>query len=225
MKPLPPNTWVVVPCYDAHDAVRGLVDALPAGVRAVTLVVDDGSSPPLDLPGVTVLRHARNRGYGATQKTGYAAARERGAERVVLLHGDAQYPTEETLGLAWALDDADAALGSRFLEHAGANIPWWRRYANRMLTEAANLRFGVRISELHSGARAFRLDALDALPTDTYSDDYVYDQQVLVGLLARGRPIAERPLVARYDDAVQSIGFRKSVKYGLGCLAVIARGR
>lgn len=225
MTPLPPHTWVVVPCYGAHEAVRGLVDALPPEVRAVTLVVDDGSSPPLELEGVRVLRHPANRGYGAAQKTGYAAAMAEGAERIVLLHGDAQYPVAETLGLANALDEADGALGSRFLEHGGRNIPWWRRWGNRFLTEAANARFGVRVSELHSGARAFRADALRRLPLDTFSDDYVFDQQVLVGLLASGRPLAERPLVAAYDDTVQSIGFRRSVRYGLGCLAVIARGR
>jgi glycosyltransferase involved in cell wall biosynthesis len=225
MTALPPDTWVVVPCYGAHAAVAGLVAALPPAVRAVTLVVDDGSSPPLALDGVRVLRHAHNRGYGAAQKTGYAAAMAEGAERVVLLHGDAQYPIRETLGLAHALDEADGALGSRFLEHGGRNIPWWRRWGNRFLTEAANARFGVRVSELHSGARAFRTEALRRLPLDTFSDDYVFDQQVLVGLLAAGRPIAERPLVAAYDDTVQSIGFRRSVRYGLGCLAVIARGR
>lgn len=225
MTPLPPRTWVVVPCHDAHDAVAGLVADLPTAVRAVTLVVDDGSSPPLSLPGVRVLRHDQNRGYGAAQKTGYRAAMDAGAERVVLLHGDAQYPIAETLGLAHALDRADAALGSRFLEHGGRNIPAWRRWGNRLLTGTANLRFGVRISELHSGARAFRTDALRRLPLDTFSDDYVFDQQVLVGLLARGAPIAERALVATYDDTVQSIGFRRSVRYGLGCLRVIARGR
>ena len=225
MTRLPPDTWVVVPCYGAHAAVAGLVAALPPEVRAVTIVVDDGSSPALDLDGVRVIRHARNRGYGAAQKTGYAAAMKEGAERIVLLHGDAQYPIQETLALADALDDADGALGSRFLEHDGRNIPWWRRWGNRFLTEAANARFGVRVSELHSGARAFRADALRRMPLDTFSDDYVFDQQVLVGLLASGRPIAERPLVAAYDDTVQSIGFRRSVRYGLGCLVVIARGR
>jgi glycosyltransferase involved in cell wall biosynthesis len=224
MSQLPPGTWVVVPCYDAHHAVTGLVEALSSEVRAVTVVVDDGSDPPLSLKGVRVLRHARNRGYGAAQKTGYAEAIQRGAERVVLLHGDAQYPIAETLDLAHALDEADAALGSRFLEHAGRNIPWWRRWGNRFLTGAANARFGVRVSELHSGARAFRTDALRRLPLGSFSDDYVFDQQVLVGLLAAGASIAERPLVASYNGTVQSIGFRRSVKYGLGCLAVIARG-
>lgn len=225
MTVLPPDTWVVVPCYDAHAAVAGLIAALSPEVRAVTLVVDDGSSPPLKLDGVSVLRHPTNRGYGAAQKTGYAAAMDAGAKRIVLLHGDAQYPVAATLGLATALDASDGAIGSRFLEHRGRGIPWWRRWGNRFLTEAANLRFGVRVSELHSGARAFRSDALQRLPLDTFSDDYLFDQQVLIGLLAEGRAIAERPVVAAYDETVQSIGFRQSVRYGLGCLAVIARGR
>jgi glycosyltransferase involved in cell wall biosynthesis len=221
--PLPPDTWIVVPCFDAQGGLSRTLATLPVELHARTIVVDDGSEPPLRAEDVTLLRHPANRGYGAAQKTGYAAALAQGAQRVVLLHGDAQYPTPETLGLAWALDDADAALGSRFLVHGGRSIPWWRRWGNRLLTSAANGHFGVHLSELHTGARAFRADALEALPLDGFSDDYVFDQQLLTTLLSQGRRIAERPLEARYDDTVQSIGFRRSVRYGLGCLWTIAR--
>lgn len=221
--PLPEDTWIVVPCFNTQAALSCLLAALPPDLLDRTIVVDDGSEPPLRAEGARLHRHPANRGYGGAQKTGYAAALAAGAARVVLLHGDNQYPIHETLGLAWALDDADAALGSRFLVHGGRSIPWWRRWGNRLLTGAANRRFGVRLSELHTGARAFRADALRALPLDGFSDNYVFDQQLLATLLSSGRAIAERPLEARYDDTVQSIGFRQSVRYGLGCLWTIAR--
>ncbi len=220
------HTAVVLPSLNYQDSLDRVLSELPGDRGLRVYVVDDGSAPRLRVPaGVRVLRHARNKGYGAAQKTGYAAALANGADRVVLLHGDGQYPTAATLALADALDEADCALGSRFLEGGGAHVPAWRRWGNRGLTSAANLRFGRRLSELHTGARAFRSAALVTLPLESFSDDYVFDQQVLVGLMARGARIAERPLAARYDETVQSITFRRSVRYGLGCLWTIARGR
>ena len=223
--PIPAGTFVVVPCYGNPAAAARVAASLPADLLPRTLFIDDGSEPPLQVPGVRWLRHPANRGYGGAQKTGYARALAEGAERVVLLHGDAQYPTAPTLGLAAALVEtgAAAALGSRFAAHQGAGIPWWRGWGNRGLTWAANLRFGVTHSELHSGARAFSAEALRALPIDRMSDDYIFDHQALAALLAAGLPVVERPLRARYDDGVQSIPFGRAVRYGLGCLGTLAR--
>lgn len=219
---LPPKVAVVVPCYGPQGPVDRLLAELPPALLPGVVVVDDGSPTPISAPGLRLIRHPRNRGYGAAQKSGYAAASELGAERVVLLHGDAQYPTLPTLALAEALDHAEVALGSRLLVDEGRAIPSWRRWGNRGLTSLANRRFGTRLSELHTGARAFRLEALASLPLSRFSDDYLFDQQVLVGLLARGARFVERPVRARYDPDVQSISLRRSVVYGLGCLRVIA---
>jgi len=227
----PPPIAVVLPCYHYQDSLDRVLDDLfeerRQGRALRIYVVDDGSNPPLRMerPGVQLLRHPHNRGYGAAQKTGYAIALAHGAERVVLLHGDGQYPTSCTLALADALDDADVALGSRFLDHQGMHIPAWRRWGNRLLTRTANLRFGVQLSELHTGARAFRASALLDLPLESFSDDFVFDQQVLASLLARQARFSERPIRARYDDSVSSIGFRRSVRYGLGCLWTIGTTR
>ena len=226
-----PPIAIVLPCYGYQKSLDRVLDELAEqrrlGRAMRIYVVDDGSTPALQVhhPGVHLLRHPQNRGYGAAQKTGYALALAHGAERVVLLHGDGQYPTLETVGLADALDDADVALGSRFVEHQGSHIPSWRRWGNRLLTTTANLRFGVQLSELHTGARAFRAAALLSLPLEDFSDDFVFDQQVLATLLARGVRFAERPVVARYDDTVSSISFRRSVRYGLGCLWTLATTR
>ena len=222
---VPDGTFVVVPCYGNRAAAAEVAASLPRELLPRTLFIDDGSQPALDVPGVRWLRHPRNRGYGGAQKTGYAAALNEGADRVVLLHGDAQYPTGPTLGLARALSEtgAAAALGSRFVAHHGAGIPWWRGWGNRGLTWAANVRFGVSHTELHSGARAFSARALQSLPFDRMSDDYIFDHQALAALLAAGLPVLERPLQARYDDGVQSIPFDRAVRYGLGCLGTLAR--
>ncbi len=216
---------VVIPAFRCERTVPDVLASLPDGVPA--WVIDDGSPTPLTPPGrpcTTLLRHPTNRGYGAAQKTGYAAALAAGVERVVLLHGDAQYDAADTLALAGALaSPRSAALGSRFLLDP-AVIPGWRRFGNRALTAAANLRFGTRHTELHSGARAFTAGALRALPLDRYSDDYLFDQQVLFGLFRAGIPVAERPVRVRYDGTVQSISFARSVRYGLGCVGEMLRG-
>ena len=213
---------VIIPALNCQDTLDRVLSEIPT--HLAVYVVDDGSDPPLRAP--RVLRHPHNRGYGGAQKTGYAAAIADGADRLVLVHGDGQYDVAETLALAAALDDADAALGSRFLADPSV-IPAWRRLGNRGLTALANLRFGTRHTELHSGARAIRAEALLAVDYLSLSDDYLFDQQVLVGLLAQGRTIAERPVHAAYDSSVQSISVRRSIRYGLGCVGVIvgARGR
>ncbi|MFZ5479722.1 MAG: glycosyltransferase family 2 protein [Myxococcota bacterium] len=214
-----PLTAVVIPALNCQATLERVLAEIPEG--HLVLVVDDGSREPLRAP-VRVLRHPVNRGYGAAQKTGYAAALDAGAERIVLLHGDGQYDTADTLGLASGLADAEAVLGSRFLSDPRV-IPGWRRVGNRALTGLANARFGARHSELHTGARAFRASALRELPLARFSDDYLFDQQVLCGLLRARRRIAERPVRVRYDGTVQSISFGRSVAYGLGCVWEILR--
>lgn len=208
----------VIPAYNCPETVLRLLARLPDGV--VPIVVDDGSEPPI--PVADTVRHPVNRGYGAAQKSGYAQAIALGVERVVLLHGDDQYDTSDTLALADALDEHQAVLGSRFLADPRV-IPGWRRLGNRGLTGLANLRYGTAHTELHTGARAFRTDLLRSLPFAGFSDDYLFDQQLLCHLLAAGVSIAERPVRVRYDADVQSISLRRSIRYGLGCVRAILR--
>ncbi|MBK7761507.1 MAG: glycosyltransferase family 2 protein [Deltaproteobacteria bacterium] len=206
----------VIVGLNVHATLPAVLAALPPGLP--TFVVDDGSEPPLTAPaGVTLLRHNKNRGYGAAQRTGYQAALAAGATRIALVHGDGQYDVGDVLALLDALDDADVALGSRFLAaDGGAVIPSWRRLGNRALTAYARRRLGIQATELHTGARAFRAEALRALPLEQLSDDYVFDQQVLVRLAVAGFRFAERPARARYDESVQSISLWRSIGMGWG---------
>ncbi len=216
---------VVLPTLDTPEALGRVLDELPGGLAA--FVVDDGSHVPVEglrsRPEITWLRHPVNRGYGAAQKSGFAAALAAGATRVVLLHGDGQYETAGTLALAEALDGADAALGSRFLSDPHV-IPAWRRWGNRGLTALANARFGTHFSELHTGARAYTAETLRALPLHALSDDFLFDQEVIVHMLRSGRRLVERPVATHYGSGSRSISFGRSVRYGLGCVHAIFGG-
>ncbi len=210
-------TLAVVVGVDVHATLPGVLAQL--GPDAI--VVDDGSEPPLR--GATH-RHSRNLGYGAAQKTGYRAALDAGADRVVLVHGDGQYDVADALSLAQALDHADIALGSRFLApDRGAVIPWWRRGANRALTRLGNRALGTSLTEMHTGARAYRAEALRSIPFGDFSDDYLFDQQLIAAMARAGLRFAERPVRVSYDDSVQSISLSRSLRYGLGCVRVLIR--
>lgn len=219
-----PVVAVVLPTLDTPEALARVLSELPNTV--VAYVIDDGSNLPCvatsSAARVIVIRHPHNRGYGAAQKTGYAAALSAGADRVVLLHGDGQYNTADTLALVDALDHAPGALGSRFLADPSV-IPLWRRLGNRLLTGMANLRFGTAHTELHSGARAFTAAALRRLPLDSFSDDFLFDQQMLCAMFRAKMAVAERPVRAHYDATTRSISPWRSVVYALGCMREILR--
>ena len=213
----------VVVGYNVAETLPAVLQKLPE--HLLVIVVDDGSTDGglQSVPeSVVVIRHSVNRGYGAAQKSGYAEALSRGADRVVLVHGDDQYSVEDCVGLLEALNEADLALGSRFLmPDGGAIIPWWRRWANRGLTGLANQRLGIQLTDMHTGARAFRASALRSLKLADFSDNYVFDQQVLVHSARQGLVFAERPQRTRYDEEVQSISLGNSIRYGLGCVKTI----
>lgn len=211
---------VVLPTLDTADSLARVLGELPIGLLAI--VVDDGSRTPVSVSrsDTCVIRHGVNRGYGAAQKSGYALALAKGADRVVLLHGDGQYDTVATLALADVLDSTDAAIGSRFMVDPRV-IPTWRRIGNRALTGAANLRFGTEFTDLHSGARAFRAETLRSLPLASFSDDFVFDQQVLLALIRSGSRLTERPVGTHYDTTTRSISPARSIRYGVGCIRAI----
>lgn len=214
-----PRVAVVVPALGLQSALDTLLPLVPSSMELI--VVDDGSAPPLRITRGVLLRHERNLGYGAAQKSGYREALARGAERVVLLHGDAQYEASQVLALVKLLDHADAATGTRFASSPPNHVPSWRRFGIRALTGLANLRFHTDFSDLHNGARAFRAETLRCLPLEDFSDDFLFDQQLIVELLGRGMTLVEKPVSMHYHK-VSSISFRGALRYGLGCVASMA---
>jgi len=214
---------IVIPAFNTQSTLERVLSEIPSSLKGQVIIVDDGSSPPLSAEGVRLIRHPANRGYGAAQKTGYDAALAMGAERVVLLHGDGQYATHDVLALNDVLAVCDAAIGSRFLNMAADQIPLWRRVGNRTLTMMANMRFGTSVSELHSGARGFRAETLRRLDYHRFSDDYIFDHEVLATLLSQGASIGERKVKCAYDETVQSIALGPSIRYALGVVSTIVR--
>jgi glycosyltransferase involved in cell wall biosynthesis len=212
---------IVIPSFNTQQSLTRVLSEVPSTLADAVIIVDDGSAVPLVADGYEIIRHRENKGYGAAQKTGYDAALKRGADRILLLHGDGQYNTEDVLGLTDPLAACDAAIGSRFLNMGANQIPLWRRLGNRTLTIMANLRFGTNVSELHSGARGFRADTLRRLNYHRFSDDYIFDHQVLASLLDQGASIGEKKVRCAYDDTVQSIAVGPSIRYALGVVRTI----
>jgi glycosyltransferase involved in cell wall biosynthesis len=166
--------------------------------------------------------HSRNRGYGANQKTCYRLAIEHGADIVIMVHPDYQYTPKLIPAMAGlvASDIYSCVLGSRILGRGArkGGMPLWRYVSNRALTAVGNLLMGVKLSEFHTGYRAFSRGLLEALPLAENSDDFVFDNQVLAEAIWLGYEIGEISCPTHYAPDASSINFRRSVRYGFGCL-------
>ena len=217
---------VVMPGIDVAPTLERTVRAIPEGVVDEILFVDDGStdgSVALAASlGCTVVSHAKNLGYGAAQKTGYREALAGGADVVVMVHPDFQYKPELVPAMAAMVVHGgyDIVLGSRMLVGGAlaGGMPRWKWVANRALTIAENAMMGARLSEYHTGYRAFSRRALEALPLADNRDDYVFDNETLAQAIDLGLPIGELSCPANYFDEMQTITFLPGIVYGLGCL-------
>ena len=185
------------------------------------LIIDDGSTPPLSSKR-NIIRHRTNLGYGASQKTGFSFALSHQYEQVALIHGDNQYSVQHILEAAHNTSPSSIQLGSRFVS-SEPNMPAWRKWGNKFLTSAVNQRFKVRYSDLHTGGRVYSTDFLRTLPYHSFSNDFVFDHQLLIWAIRNHIPIHEFSIPAKYDDSVSSISFSRALHYGIGCmLGVIA---
>jgi glycosyltransferase involved in cell wall biosynthesis len=219
----------VLPAYNAALTLKRTIDDIPPGIVDEFILVDDFSqdatSEVAAQMGLTVVRHDNNRGYGGNQKTCYTEALARGADIVVMLHPDYQYSPKllPALAMLVASGEFDIALGSRVLGsrhpmHGG--MPFWKYVANRFLTLAENILLRSKLSEFHTGYRAFSRESLERIPWRENSDDFVFDNQILAQALSLGLRIGELSCPAKYFPEASSINFRRSLTYGLGCLLV-----
>jgi glycosyltransferase involved in cell wall biosynthesis len=219
---------VVMPAYRAERTLAQCHAAIPHDVVDIVLLVDDGSDDATlavarEL-GIATHRHPRNLGYGANQKTCYQAALAEGADIVVMLHPDYQYEPRLITPMAGMIASGvyDVVIGSRILGNTAlrGGMPLYKYVSNRALTAVQNLAVGMKLSEFHTGYRAFSRRALMSLPLLANSQDFIFDNQMLVQAHAFGMRIGEISCPTKYFDGASQIDFSRSVVYGLGVLMV-----
>jgi glycosyltransferase involved in cell wall biosynthesis len=217
---------VVLPAYKAQATLERTYADIPGDVVDRIILVDDASDDGTvalaHQLGIETLVHERNLGYGANQKTCYTEAMSRGADIVVMLHPDYQYDPRLITAMAAMVASGtyDMVLGSRILGNTArrGGMPLYKYVANRLLTAFENLMLGTKLSECHTGYRAFSREVLVNLPLLANSDDFVFDNQILAQAVACGFTIGEISCPTRYFPEASSINFRRSLLYGLGVL-------
>lgn len=217
---------VVLPAYKAAKTLKQTLDDIPVGIVDDVLLVDDASpDDTADVAyglGIEVIVHPQNRGYGGNQKTCYNAALERGADIVVMLHPDYQYDPTLVGAMAWMIGSGkyDVVLASRILGTGAlkGGMPYWKYIANRFLTATENVLLGMKLSEYHTGYRAFGRQVLETLALEECDDDFVFDNEMIAQAVWHGFQFGEISCPTKYFDDASSINFKRSVKYGFGVL-------
>jgi len=218
---------VVMPAYNAAKTLEQTYREIPHDIVDEVILVDDASRDDTAVKatelGIHTIIHGENRGYGGNQKTCYAEALAKGADVVVMVHPDYQYSPRLITAMASMVisEHYDVVLGSRVLGGTAlkGGMPLYKYISNRFLTLAENLALGVKLSEYHTGFRAFSRTVLETLPLEENSDDFVFDNEMLAQAVYFGFRIGEISCPTRYFEDASSINFSRSVKYGFGVLA------
>jgi glycosyltransferase involved in cell wall biosynthesis len=220
---------VVMPAYNAAQTVRQTYQEImdQPFVDGIILVDDksrdDTVAVAASLPGVKVHVHPANRGYGGNQKTCYRLALAERADIIVMIHPDYQYTPKLLPAMVSIIGNGlhPCVLGSRILGNYAlkGGMPSWKYVANRFLTLAENILLGAKLSEYHTGYRAFSRELLETVSTDANSDDFVFDNQMLAQIFWYGYTIGEVSCPTKYFKEASSINFSRSLKYGIGCLS------
>ncbi len=222
---------VVLPAYNAAKTLETTYAEIPLDVVDIVLLVDDCSKDETvkvaEQLGITTFRHDRNLGYGGNQKTCYREALSHGADIVIMLHPDYQYTPRLIVAMAAmiAYGEYDSVLGSRILAQNSIKrgMPPYKYVSNRVLTLLQNLLMGQKLSEYHTGFRAFHRKVLETLPLSRNSNDFVFDNEMIAQILYFGFRVGELSCPTRYAPESSSISFTRSVKYGIGVLLVSFR--
>lgn len=221
---------VVMPAYNAEKTLKQTYDEVMAQeIVDLVVVVDDKSRDGTaafarTLPNVVVHTHEQNRGYGANQKTCYKIALEQGGDIIIMVHPDYQYTPKLIPAMASMIANGlhPCVLGSRILGGYAlrGGMPLWKYIANRFLTAVQNALIGAKLSEYHTGYRAYSRALLESMDLGNMSDDFLFDNQFLAQVVWRGHTIGEVSCPTHYFEEASSINFRRSMTYGMGCLRV-----
>ncbi|MGB4772932.1 MAG: glycosyltransferase family 2 protein [Chitinophagaceae bacterium] len=219
---------IVLPAYNAALTLEKTIRAIPDLADAVIVVDDHSADDTFHLAGNLgvdrVIRHERNLGYGGNQKTCYREALAMEADIILMLHPDYQYSPQmiPAMCAAIAYGEYDVSLGSRILGKGAVKggMPLYKYFFNRVLTLVQNILINQKLSEYHTGFRAYRADVLRNISFEGNSNDFVFDNELLCQILKKGYRVCEVSCPTRYDDASSSINFSRSVVYGLGVLRV-----
>jgi len=217
-----------MPAYNAAKTLEKTYSEIPHDIVDEVILVDDASRDDTVAQaqhlGITIIRHDHNIGYGGNQKTCYKEALKREADIVVMLHPDYQYPPKAILSMVSliAVGMFDVVLGSRILGGYAlkGGMPFYKYFSNRVLTAAQNFLLTEKLSEYHTGYRAFSREVLLKLPLSEYSDDFIFDNQMLAQILYAGYKVGEISTPSLYTKESSSINFQRSVVYGVGVLGV-----
>lgn len=224
---------VVLPAYNAEKTLETTYREIPLDIVDEVILVDDASRDQTVAVAkrlsIHTIVHAHNLGYGGNQKTCYRVALENGADIVVMLHPDYQYTPKLISAMAYLLDSGefDVVLGSRILggKALSGGMPFYKYLSNRILTLVQNILMGAKLSEYHTGYRAFTRAVLETVQMENNSDDFVFDNQMLSQIMYAGFRVGEITCPAKYFPDASSINFTRSVKYGLGCLVTAVQYR
>lgn len=220
---------VVLPAYNAGKTLERTYQEIPFDIVDEVVLVDDASKDDT-LQKATVLgirhivSHTQNKGYGGNQKSCYAKALELGGDIVIMLHPDYQYTPQLIHAMASIIgnDVYPVVFGSRILGNGAlkGGMPLYKYIANRFLTFTQNVLLGQKLSEYHTGYRAFSKEVLQAVNLQACDDDFIFDNEMVAQIFYQGYPIGEVTCPTKYFKEASSINFRRSMKYGLGCLKV-----
>lgn len=227
-----PKVVIVMPAYFAEKTIERTYRDVPREFRKNIILVDDasrdGTVKIAKKLGLNVFIHKKNLGYGGNQKTCYREALKKKADIVVMIHPDYQYDATMTRELIRPLQDGwlDIMLGNRIRsrkEALAGGMPAYKYYANRFLTLAENIVLGLNLGEYHTGFRAYTREVLQTLPFKKFSNDFVFDQQMLIAAARRGFKIGEIPMPVRYFPEASSINFVRSLKYGIETIITLVK--